>query len=134
MTQKEFTDRTGLKVTEEEYRGIEAMYYAVPNMEKDEFCLCFKRVGDNALTIAMTNRIHRLTGMLEERENELDDCHGKMNYLAGVLIEKACAYDDTDLYKEAVRILGERAAVLHKIKKGYSLWREDKEYLRNNLK
>lgn len=134
MTQKEFTERTGLKVTDEEYKGIEAMYYAVPDMGKDEFCLCFPRVGDNALTIAMTNRIHTLTGMMEERNNELEDCHDKMEELAWFLIGKASAYDDTDFYNEAIRIVGRKAAVLHKVKKGLPLWKEDREYIKNNLK
>ena len=38
MTKFEFEDLTGLKVTEEEYKEIEKMYYAVPNMDKHEFC------------------------------------------------------------------------------------------------
>ena len=132
MTLKEFTDRTGLKVTEEEYKGIERMYYAVPDMDKDEFCMLYKRVGDNALTIALANRV--LDGMLEERNNEAEDCHGKLNDLAEFLIGKADDHDDIDMYKKAVRIIGLRAVVLHKIKMGYRLWKEDREYIKNNLK
>ena len=134
MTQKEFTERTGLTVTEEEYKGIEQMYYAVPDMDKDEFCLLYKRCGDNALTIALANRVRVLDGMLEERNNEAEDCHGKLNDLAEFLIGKANDHDDIDMYKEAVRIIGMRAVVLHKIKMGYHLWKEDREYIKNNLK
>lgn len=134
MTQKEFTERTGLTVTEEEYKGIERMYLAVPNMDKNEFCLLYKRVGDNALTIALANRVHILDGMLEERNNEAEDCHDKLNDLAEFLIGKADDYDDIDMYKEAVRIIGMKAVVLHKIKMGYHLRKEDREYIKNNLK
>lgn len=134
MTQKEFEDRTGLKVTEEEYRGIEQMYYAVPNMEKDEFCKHYTRVGSNPLTVGLAKQATVVNGMLEERNNELEDCHSKLEELAWVLIGKACAYDDSDMYMEAVRLLGQREAIMVKIKMGYPLWKEDKEYIRKNLK
>ena len=134
MTQQEFENITGLKVTEEEYKGIEAMYYAAPDMEKGEFCKRWRQCGNNPLAIALAKQATVATGMLEERNNELDDCHGKMEDLAWFLIGKAAAYEDVDFYKEAIRIVGQKAAVLHKIKMGYPLWKEDKEYIKNNLK
>ena len=134
MTQQEFQDLTGRKVTEEEYQGIEKMYYAVPNMDKREFCKRWIQTGNNPLTIELAKQATIANGMLEERNNELADCHAKMEELAWFLIGKAAAYDDTDFYNEAVRIVGRKAAILHKIKMGYPLWKEDREYIKNNLK
>lgn len=134
MTQKEFTDLTGRKVTAEEFRSIEKMYYAVPNMEKQEFCKRWVQTGNNPLTIELTKQTILLSGMLEERNNEAEDCHCKMEELAWFLIGKASAYDDTDFYNEAIRIVGRKAAVLHKVKMGLPLWKEDREYIKNNLK
>ena len=134
MTQQEFQDLTGRKVTEEEYQGIEKMYYAVPNMDKREFCKRWIQTGNNPLTIELAKQATIANGMLEERNNELADCHTKMEELAWFLIGKAAAYDDTDFYNEAVRIVGRKAAILHKIKMGYLLWKEDREYIKNNLK
>lgn len=134
MTQQEFQDLTGRKVTEEEYQGIEKMYYAVPNMDKREFCKRWIQTGNNPLTIELAKQATIANGMLEERNNELADCHTKMEELAWFLIGKAAAYDDTDFYNEAVRIVGRKAAILHKIKMGYPLWKEDREYIKNNLK
>lgn len=134
MTQSEFQDLTGCKVTEEEYQGIEKMYYAVPNMDKHEFCKRWVQTGSNPLTIELAKQATIANGMLEERNNELADCHGKMEELAWFLIGKAAAYDDTDFYNEAIRIVGRKAAVLHKVKMGYPLWKEDREYIKNNLK
>ena len=57
MTQKEFQDLTGRKVTEEEYRNIEKMYYAVPNMDKREFCKRWVQTGNNPLTIELTKQV-----------------------------------------------------------------------------
>ena len=134
MTHQEFEDRTGLKVTDEEYKGIEQMFYAVPNMEKDEFCKRWRQTGQNPLTIALAKQVTVLSGMLEERNNEAEDCHSKMEELAWFLIGKACAYEDIDFYKEAIRNVGLKTAIMHKIKMGYPLWKEDKEYIRKNLK
>ena len=134
MTQKEFQDLTGRKVTEEEYQGIEKMYYAVPNMDKHEFCKRWLQTGKNPLTIELAKQATIASGMLEERNNELEDCHNRMEELAWYLIGKASAYDDTDFYNEAIRIVGRKAAVLHKVKMGYPLWKEDREYIKNNLK
>lgn len=134
MTHQEFEDRTGLKVTDEEYKDIEAMYYAAPDMEKDEFCKRWRQCGNNPLTLALAKQAITLNGMLEERNNEAEDCHSKMEELAWFLIGKACAYEDIDFYKEAIRIVGLKTAIMHKIKMGYPLWKEDKEYIRENLK
>lgn len=101
MTQQEFTELTGLVPTPEEYKNIEAMYYAAPNMEKREFCQRWRQTGKNPLTIELAKQVILLNGMLEERNNEVDDCHEKMEELAWFLIGKAVAYEDTDLYKEA---------------------------------
>lgn len=133
MTKFEFEDITGLKVTEEEYKEIEKMYYAVPNMDKHEFCKRWRQTGNNPLTVELAKQATIANGMLEERNNELEDCHSKMEELACFLIGMAAAYDDIDSYNEAIRIVGHKAAVLHKIKMGYRLWQEDRDYIKNNL-
>ena len=134
MTKFEFEDRTGLKVTDEEYNEIESMYMAVPNMEKDEFCKRWRQCGNNPLAKALAKQVNVLNGMLEERNNELDDCHDKMNEIAEFLIGKASAHEDTDLYREAVKIMGQREVTLHKIKMNLPLWEEDVKYINDNLK
>ena len=134
MTQYEFQDLTGRKVTEDEFQGIEQMYYAVPDMDKHEFCKRWIQTGNNPLTVQLAKQATIANGMLEERNNELEDCHNRMEELAWFLIGKASAYDDTDFYNEAIRIVGRKAAVLHKVKMGYHLWKEDREYIKNNLK
>ena len=78
MTKFEFEDLTGLKVTEEEYKNIEKMYYAVPNMDKHEFCKRWRQAGNNPLTVELAKQATIANGMLEERNNELEDCHNKI--------------------------------------------------------
>lgn len=134
MTKQEFTELTGLVPTPEEYNEIEAMYYAAPDMSKDEFCKCWRQCGKNPLTVALTKQAITLNGMLEERNNELDDSHDKMKGLAHFLISNSCAYDDMDFYGEALAIIGRKAAVLYKVRMGLPLWAEDRDYINKNLK
>lgn len=133
MTQQEFKDRTGKTVASEEYERIEAMYMAAGNMDKDQFCAEYRKHGASALVVEYYRRITVLNGMLEERNNELDDVRQKRTSLAEFLLGKAAAYDDTDLYREAVRLIGRKAATLYKIKSGLPLWEEDVKYLEGML-
>ena len=103
-------------------------------MEKDEFCMRWKQCGNNPLTIALAKHNTILNGMLEERNNELEDCHNKNIELAEFLIGKACAYEDKDFYNEAVRLIGQKEVALYKIRMYLPLWEEDINYINNNLK
>lgn len=133
MTQQEFEDRTSKTVTSEEYARIEAMYMAAGNMDKDQFCTEYKKHGSSAIVAEYYRRITVLNGMLEERNNELDDARQNRTSLAEFLLGKAAAYDDTDFYREAVRLIGRKAATLYKIKSGLPLWEEDIRYLEEKL-
>ncbi len=129
MTQKEFTELTGLVPTPEEYKEIEAMYYVVPDMDKQEFCLRWRQTGKNPLTVGLAKQAQVLDGMLEVRNNELEDCQSRLEELACFLIGKADAYEDTDFYREAVKIIGQREVTLMKMRMDLPLWNEDKKYL-----
>ena len=53
----------------------------------------------------------------------------KYEELAGFLLGKACAYEDTDFYKEAVRLIGQREVTLMKLNMDLPLWDEDKRFI-----
>lgn len=125
MTQQEFEDRTGKTVSSGKSALIEAMYMAAGNMDKDQFCAEYKKHGASVLVAEYYRRITVLNGVLEERNNELDDARQKRTSLAEFLLGKATAYNDTDFYREAVRLIGRKAAVLYKVKSGLPLWEED---------
>lgn len=54
--------------------------------------------------------------------------------LAEFLIGKASAYNDTDFYSAAVKLIGQKQVTLCKIKMGLPLWSEDMQYINDNLK
>lgn len=134
MTQKEFEDRTGAKVTEEDYKNIEMMYYTAPNMSKQDFCMYWQQCGKNPLTIALAKQATTLDGMLHERNNELEDCHAKIRDLADLLLGKAAAHDDPDLRDAAQHLIGRKEVIRRTLALALPLWDDDRAYILENLK
>lgn len=134
MTKQEFEERTGLKTDAEEYAEIEKMYMAAGDMDKDEFCRCWRQTGKNPLTRILARQAEILKGQLKERDKELEDVEEKKMDLAKFLLGKAQAYNhDMDFRREAVRLIGELEVVRLKLWDGYELWPEDKEFLLSAL-
>lgn len=129
MTKKEFEERTGLKTDADEYADIERMYMAAGEMDKDDFCRCWRQTGKNPLTQVLFRQAEVLKGQLAERNNELEDMQQRKVELAEFLIGKACAYEDTDFYREAVKLVGQRAVVMMKMNMDLPLWEEDKKFV-----
>lgn len=126
MTQKEFKERTGLTPGEEEFSLIHAIYMET-RLDKDEFCKDFKMHGASKII----NDLHAtaVNYQLKSKHQEED-----INYTADILLGKAEAYNDTDFYKMAVRLIGQKRVVLRKLEMGIPLWDEDKELITEFLK
>lgn len=137
MTQQEFEDRTGETVTPEEYARIEAMYMAAGNMDKDEFCKEFKKHGMSSLLEELFAKIqgqeNSINTLTKRYDDYIETTTKKNMELAIFLIGKSCAYDDTDFYRKAIRLVGRKAVILYKIKNGLPLWKEDERYLEEML-
>ena len=58
MTQKEFEERTGLKLSACEFETVHSIYMAAGDrMEKDEFCKEWKQHGESSLIAALWNEV-----------------------------------------------------------------------------
>lgn len=133
MTQKEFEERTGLKTGADEYADIERMYMAAGEMDKDDFCRCWRQTGKNPLTQVLFRQAEVLKGQLAERNNELEDMQQRKVELAEFLIGKACAYEDTDFYREAIKLVGRREVVMMKLRMELPLWEGDRKLVLETL-
>ena len=132
MTRKEFENLTKRIIAPEDYRLIENLYMAAGEMDKVEFCKeirimceirrCLKELG---------KRVGTMDAELNFLKRETKRKHAE---LAEILIGKACAYQDTDLYREAVRLIGQREVTLTKLRMDLPLWDEDKQYIEDTLK
>lgn len=133
MQKEEFEERTGWKVSASEYATVERAYMLAGEMDKDAFCRHWKECGKNPLVVAMIaeglKREEREARLEKERRQLLASREEEAEFLLG----KSCAYDDSDFRDEAIRLIGERAAVAMKLKMLLPVWEEDRGVLLDAL-
>ena len=78
MLQSEFFERTGVNLTGEEYAKVEAIYNILPNMDKDEFCMEWKKLKDNLLIKEITKAARNLETEKLEAEQTIRDSKAKI--------------------------------------------------------
>ncbi len=140
MTQKEFEDRTKRMITAEDFDLVQNLYMAAGEVDKDEFCkdmraMCaYDAANDHIELRRSLKEVGRHIGAKDAELNFLKKKvkEGKEEF-AEFLIGKACVYGDSDLYKEAVRLVGHREVVLIKMRMNFPLWDEDKEFIKAQL-
>ena len=115
MTQKEFEERTGLKLTADNYIEVETCYMNT-DLDKDAFCKLWMK------NPAALKEIEQKTVLVRELYEE-------RKCLANFLIEQAEKWSASDLRENAIAMIGEREYLRRKIAKGYNLWKLDKELL-----
>lgn len=120
MTQKEFEERTGLKIKDGDYAEIEEMYMNT-DLDKDLFC---KLWIDNPTAL---KEIERKTVLVRELYEERKS-------LANFLIEQAEKWSASDLREKAISMIGDKEYIRRKLAKGYNLWSADKELLDSILR
>ena len=133
MNQQEFTERTGLTTTTEEYQTIEAIYMAAGEMDKDVFCKEYKKCGDSRLIAELFRAICTLKGQYEERCNEIEDLHEQKTEMVDFLIDRAQAFSDKELLEKASEMVGQKEVIRRRIVKGDHLWEYETEWMLNNL-
>lgn len=141
MTQKEFEDRTRRQITAEDYHLVENLYMAAGNMGKDEFCkemraMCAYDGADDHIELRRClKEVGRRVGGMDAELSFLKKAVKKeREELAEFLLGKASAYNDTDFYSAAVKLVGQKQVALCKIRMGLPLWNEDMQYINDNLK
>ena len=140
MNKKEFEERTGRLITAEDYRLVENLYMAAGNMVKDEFCkemraMCaYDGANDH---IELRQCLKEIGQHVGAKDFELSFLKRRVESvkmdLAEFLVGKACAYEDSDFYNEAVKLIGQREVTLMKLRMDLPLWEEDKKYLMSAL-
>lgn len=133
MTYQEFTAKTGLTPTVEEYHLIEAMYMATGNMYKDEFCKEYKKIGCSHLVIELFHSILALQDQNETAANTIELYLDKKNQMVDFLIDLSEEISNRDLLNKAVEIVGPREVIRRKLEKDYNILTCEKAWLLNNL-
>ena len=133
MTQKEFENRTGLTVSADEYSGIEAVYMAAGEMDKDVFCAEWKKIGGSRLVMELFGEVMRQRGEIERLKGDEQESRKLLGEAAEYLIEKSSERDDKGMRRQACRLIGEREVVMYKLNYDQALCDEDIVWIREQL-
>ena len=147
MLQKEFEDRIGRSVTEQEYVEANAMYMAAGDIDKDTFCREWLKIGSSALVKGLFETAYQEGKKVQELEllhkEAVEICSDAAD--AMLEIEKGlldfeeespcrCANAAELLDRKAWWLVGAKEVVLRKIKMGMDLSENDKNYINEHLK
>jgi hypothetical protein len=121
MTQKEFEERTGLKVTADGYTEEVEACYMNTDIDKDMFCELWMKHPAALKEIELKTVLVR--ELYEERKS-----------LSNFLIDKAEKWSASDLREKAIAMIGEKEYLRRKIARGYNLWDADKKLLDSILR
>ena len=142
MLQKEIEDRIGRKVTTEEYVEANAVYMMAGELDKDEFCREWLKIGSSKLVQCLFEKAHSLDQELQERQLMLQESQEILSDAADVMLEiekgildgNTVEHTTRELEKKVWWLIGRKKLVLRKLEKGIALNESDLEYIKNNLK
>lgn len=120
MLRSEFEERTGLKVTADEYNEIDIAYMA-STLEKDDFCKMWKTMNDVArqqmvyMAKELNHQIEANSSVLKRQKED----RIKMGYF---LADEAQKYSSEDARAMAIKEIGFKPYIAYKVSKGYAMW------------
>lgn len=126
MQKIEFTQRTGIELTDEQYKRVEDMYMNAGDMDKDEFCEDYKKHKDSKLLAFF----YKLT---EDGKFCAKLVDRSMLKVTKFLLIKSREFNDRSMRAEAIDLLGEKMIVRLTIEMDLELWSEDKKFLIESL-
>lgn len=147
MLQKEFEDCIGRQVSEQEYLEANAMYENAGDMDKDEFCREWLKIGSFRLVKCLAEKTYQLGKELREQELLHQEATEIISDAADAMLEiekglldfeeespYRCANAAELLDRKAWWLVGAKEVVLRKIKMGMDLSESDKNYINEHLK
>lgn len=149
MTKQEFTERTGINPTEEEFDKIHDLYILTgAEMDKDSFCAAYMSCKDMTLINALyhsllfsTSRLKEERDSIEKERKEdrkkLEDLWEKTDKAAVDILEIAEKTTNPDhaefLNRVAVSLVGKFDVCMAKLDRGYAMDAEEREYFYDEI-
>ena len=135
MTQKEFEERTGLKLSACEFESVHSIYMAAGDgMDKDTFCKEWKRHGESKLLAAIWRAYNRQLDVVAGKTLVIDSLQNEKDDLTDFLLERAQKFGDVELLHKAISMVGHAAVIRMKLDADMPLWALDRAYIKENLK
>lgn len=149
MTKQEFTERTGINPTEEEFDKIHDLYMLTgAEMDKDSFCAAYKSCKDMTLVNALyhsmlfsTSRLKKECDSIEKERKEdrkkLEDLWEKTDEAVFNILEVAEKTLNENhaafLNSTAVSLVGKFDVCMAKLDRGYAMDEEEREYFYDEI-
>lgn len=127
MQKIEFTQRTGIELTDEQYKRVEDMYMAAGEIDKDVFCADYKKHKDSKLLAYF----YKSTEAWNVCVKMIDK---SMLKVVKFLLTKSREFNDKSMRAEAIDLLGEKMIVKLTVEMDLELWNDDKKFIIDNLK
>ena len=146
MLQKEFEERIGRSVTEQEYLEANAMYENAGDIDKDTFCREWLKIGSSALVKGLFETAYQKSKKVQELELLHKEAMEICSDAADAMLEIEQGLLDGEehtarevfaaelLDRKAWWLVGAKEVVLRKIKMGMDLTEKDKNYINEHLK
>ena len=126
MTKLEFTQKTGIELTDAEYKNVETMYLEAGNMDKDDFCKDYKKHKDSTL-------LGVFFGQAERLKDKLDVMREERSQTVDFLLKMAQTTGTIELLNQAIKLVGHKDVIRCKIRLGLAFWDPDFEYIKENI-
>lgn len=125
MTQQEFTARTNITPTEDEFAKIHEMYMTT-TLDKDEFCKHYSQALENPIVENILNGKRIFQNAYRTESDKLQTICDMLF----VILDPA----DEEVNEQLVSMLGQREVTLRKVRKGIALNAYDVEYIEEHLR
>lgn len=126
MQKIEFEQRTGIQLTDEQYKMVENMYMAAGEIDKDVFCSDYKKHKDSKL-LAYFYELYKVWDFNLKRIDE------SLLKVTKCLLKKSREFNDISMRTEAIDLLGEKMIVKLTIEMNLELWDDDKKFIIKTL-
>ncbi len=128
MMKQEFEERANFKVSPECYHTFIEPGYNASNLDKDEWVKEWKKNGgvQAAYDWECAKRI--------KAEKAAKGAEGEKTNMAKALIKKADQFNDEEMSRMAIAIIGERDYLVYKLENQLKLTEDDKKRILANLK
>lgn len=128
MMKQEFEERANFKVSPECYHTFIEPGYNASNLDKDEWVKEWKKNGgvQAAYDWECAKRI--------KAEKAAKGAEGEKTNMAKELIKKADQFNDEEMNRMAIAIIGERDYLVYKLENQLKLTEDDKKRILANLK
>ncbi len=130
MMQKEFEERTGMKVTAEEYAKIEKLYMAAGNMDKDAFCEEYKYLQSSPLVQELQTSLRIAENKIQQKDTQIEAYKKDLDGAARFIMEAEEYGCKSEAARgKAIEILGQKDYLTRKLQRGFKLTEADRKIL-----